>query len=140
MEGTGYKQYLRWKNFASPRIDENGEMTEYLNSVNNYYSSSNKSTSSNYNWNYTGPKGLFETPITGTGKGWVNRLLVDESDRNIIYAGTHNSGLWRTTDGGLNWYMLTAQYPQINGIASIIKSNDANGTIYIATSTNISNY
>ncbi|PLX02195.1 MAG: hypothetical protein C0595_11750 [Marinilabiliales bacterium] len=143
MQGTGLKQYQRWKNFTGLRCDENGELTNYITSVNNYFSNTSKSTTSVYNWSYYGPNGKAETTLSGTGKGWVNRIMYEVVDNvGHFYAGTHNSGLWHGVKSGNDyvWNILTDGIKQINGIASIIRSNDTYGTIYVATATNISNY
>jgi len=43
-------------------------------------------------WTSTGPYG-----------GMVSTLTLDPVDPNIIYAGTYNSGIFKSTDGGMNW-------------------------------------
>lgn len=123
MQGTGFKQYQRWKSFIGPRVDEDGDLSNYIEAVNSYYLATNP-VASGYDWNYYGPVGLFDENVTGAGKGWVNRLLVDDDYSGKIWAGTHNSGLWQTTDGGHNWYLKTAQVPEITGISSMFRTND----------------
>ncbi len=139
MEGTGFKQYQRWKNFVGLRVDENGGLNNYINAVNNYYLSSNPVVS-NYTWQYSGPKGLFNHLVAGAGKGWVNRILVDEAYPGKILAGTHNSGLWYTGNGGIDWNLITSKEPRITGIASMCRSNDGSGSVYLATAANMTSY
>ncbi len=136
MQGTGFKDYIRWKGFMNMRVDENGTLDTYINSINNYYDQSNPSSTAD--WTYYSPVGIPSSPgsHTGFGKGWVNRILF-ESNLNI-YAGTHNSGIWRTINSGVDWNCITSAYPKINGIASLCYNN--NDDIYALTFANISNY
>ena len=141
MQGTGYKSYLRWKGFNQLRLDETGTLDSYINCVNSYYDQQNPN--SLVNWNYYAPTGY---PIAGSisnngfGKGWVNKLLIKYIDvyNYNIYAGTHNNGIWQTSDKGNNWYCITKEQPKINGIASMC-FNSIND-IYAITNTNISEY
>jgi len=140
MEGTGYKQYLRWRNFNGPRIDSTGLLTNYVEAINNYFDTPSKNVSSNFEWTYSGPFDLPTNFSMGIGKGWVNRILVDPDNPNIIYAGTHNSGVWKTINNGIDWYNISEKVPQINGIASMFQSKDEDETIYVATATNLTSY
>lgn len=40
----------------------------------------------------------------GLPEGWVYSMLVNPSVPNIIYAGTHTQGVWKSYDGGATWY------------------------------------
>ena len=37
------------------------------------------------------------------GEGFVYTLVVDHRDPDIVYAGTWNRGVLKTTDGGASW-------------------------------------
>ena len=39
-------------------------------------------------------------------KVWGPKLAVDPTDPTIVYVGTGNNGLWKTTDGGSTWSRL----------------------------------
>lgn len=73
--------------------------------------------------------------------GVVTCTWSNPADPNIILAGTESSGLWKTTDGGLNWVNITDSYIGTTnynhfpfGIQSIaVHPNDVN-TIYVAAS------
>lgn len=60
-----------------------------------------KSTDGGITWNTTG------LTFTASQKRRVNRLLVHPSNNNTLYAATTN-GLYKTTDGGNNWILLTS--------------------------------
>lgn len=141
MEGTGFKQYARWKMFLGPRVDNNGSLDSYVESINNYYDSQIDAT--NTSWEYFGPMGEPEPQyengkLDAFGKGWVDEVLIDPNNSNIIYAGTHNNGIWQTTDGGSNWYCITEKTPKLNGVTSM-EFNSA-GDILALTFANISSY
>ena len=47
--------------------------------------------------------------------GVVSSIWSKPGDPNYILAGTESSGLWKTTNGGLNWYNITDSYTGPNG-------------------------
>lgn len=46
--------------------------------------------------------------------GRVDEMSVNPSNKNEIYAASWWGGLWKTTDGGNNWFCLTDNDPDIN--------------------------
>jgi photosystem II stability/assembly factor-like uncharacterized protein len=44
--------------------------------------------------------------------GTVTSIAVAPADQDVIYAGTDDANVWRTTDGGLNWTLVNAGLPQ----------------------------
>lgn len=59
-------------------------------------------------------------------------LVQDERDRRIVYAGT-TEGLWRTTDGGETWGLITLDRFIVQDIALIRDSTQGPATVLIAT-------
>lgn len=59
-------------------------------------------------------------------------LAQDEGDRRVVYAGT-TEGLWRTTDGGATWSLITSDRLIVQDIALIRDPGDAGATVLIAT-------
>jgi len=42
-------------------------------------------------------------PGLNPGSGAVNAIAIDSTNRNVIYAGTVNGGVWKTTNGTAGW-------------------------------------
>jgi photosystem II stability/assembly factor-like uncharacterized protein len=59
------------------------------------------------NWVQLGPtaipQGQTYSPTRVLVTGRVTAIVVDPTNTNIIYIGTAQGGVWKTTDGGLNW-------------------------------------
>lgn len=138
MQGTGYKDYLRWKSFMGMRIDGDGTTQTYMEMMNNYLEGNPTGTS--MDWNYFGPTGLTDEVMGQFGKGWVNCIDVNKDNHNIIYAGAHNGGLWKTMDGGNHWDCLTDDYPEIFGVKSIAIPENDTSIIYILTIESLSSH
>ncbi|MBI1737804.1 MAG: hypothetical protein HYR58_00975, partial [Acidobacteria bacterium] len=47
------------------------------------------------------------SPHFGAVSGRIGAIAVDPTDPNIVYLGGAQGGVWKTTDGGLNWTPLT---------------------------------
>ena len=135
MKGTGFKSYIRWKAFMERRVDQDGLLDGYIETVNNYLDQSNANSTTH--WNYYAPVGEPDTTRGGFGKGWVNQVVMMDNVSHIL-AGTHNNGIWETKNNGSDWYCITKENPKINGIASMTKNS--NNEIFAFTYTNISVY
>ena len=68
------------------------------------------------------------------GVGRVDRIAFHPTNVNIFYLATPYGGLWKTTNGGLNWQCLTDQIPSI-GISGIVIDKNNTNTLYILTGT-----
>ncbi len=114
---------MRTKSWVESRIGSDGTMNAYVNAMRN----ANSVKSSTNSWEYTGP---YEIP-GGTqaryqsSKGWIWSCQVNPVNHNEIYIGAHHGGVWKTTDGGVNWYPLCDEYPLIGGIISLAIDWDA---------------
>ena len=53
--------------------------------------------------------GSGDNPPNGTVSGAIEAIATDPTNANIIYAGSVNGGVWKTTDGGATWTPLTDQ-------------------------------
>jgi photosystem II stability/assembly factor-like uncharacterized protein len=85
-------------------------------------------------WTFVGPKQTYD--IDGTTEvTWQTNLYsidVAPSDPNVVYAGGETGGLWRTTDKGLNWTLLTKEVVHNSITAVKVHPTDPN-TAYFGT-------
>ena len=84
----------------------------------------------------------FKTHGNALGRGNGERLAVDPNNGNILFCGTKANGLWKSTDGGLNWTQAWSGVTTTtngNGICFVVfDPSSASGgftqTIYIGVS------
>ena len=113
-KGTGYTQFKRWEYRAKRTQDENGMLKPaqfYYDELERYNAYINqKSTgrrSANSNWEDLGPTYWNQTSGWNPGVGRLTSVVIDPSDANHIIVGAIQGGVWKTTDGGSNWTVLT---------------------------------
>ncbi|MBI9069379.1 MAG: T9SS type A sorting domain-containing protein [Salinivirgaceae bacterium] len=94
-------------------------------------SKSFKSTGNNPTWITQGPY--------NTG-GRINTIAVNPNDNNIIYVGTVCGGIFKTIDGGENWFPTFDENAYLS-IAHIVIDPHNSNTIYVGTGDpNVSGY
>jgi photosystem II stability/assembly factor-like uncharacterized protein len=89
------------------------------------------------------PDGLFRSD--DNAQSWnptsltqaVTALAIDPDDPSILYAGTQNSGLFKSVDGGNSWAASTLGLSDSPSIPSIVRVIVAPGSIYAATRSGI---
>ncbi|MCK9401389.1 MAG: T9SS type A sorting domain-containing protein [Bacteroidales bacterium] len=109
---------------------------------NNFQEPENYSDESD--WQFMGPLGIPKkysgAPSQNSGKGMMLSLWVSTGDHSLIYAGSHHGGLWKTTDGGDNWYPLHDNDDKIHGVNSIAVNPLNPDIIYISCNTSLGNF
>src|SRR6267154_1890449 len=82
-------------------------------------------------WTSIGPKptDLNSTYVTA---GRVNAIAVDPRDNNVVYIGAAEGGVWKTTDGGINWKPLTDGEASLASGAIVIDPTNPD-TVYVGT-------
>ncbi len=87
-------------------------------------------------WNFVGPKNL-----SSHNQGIIVSLYIDPNNINNVLAGTNNSGLFRTTNGGQTWENVTdiIGLPGL-GVNDIAVNPNNPSEIYIATGNSLNNY
>ncbi|MGZ4363246.1 MAG: hypothetical protein ACXVFF_13510, partial [Gaiellaceae bacterium] len=67
--------------------------------------------------------------------GAINSVAIDRVNPNVMYIGSVNGGVWRTTDGGHTWAPLTDQFPSLAIGAVAIAPRDSTGALLQSTPT-----
>ena len=73
-------------------------------------------------------------PVGGPYGGYVLTMAVDPNDSNIVYAGMRGGDLYKTTNGGANWFKRTIAY---RDVSSLCIDPSASGTIYLGTTSGL---
>tara|TARA_R110002096_G_scaffold395324_1_gene590775 strand:- start:3858 stop:5048 length:1191 start_codon:yes stop_codon:yes gene_type:complete len=128
------KKFLRWRRDAMPRSDFYGSTSNstpqdfynYLNGMNLGLACQSGPVGSV--WRSLGPN---PDPSMHQEIGLVSNVACHPNNENIIYAGTEESGLWKTINGGVDWVNLTDNLNRINmGVATIsIDPTNANNIV-----------
>lgn len=56
----------------------------------------------NFTYQYDGPE-IWTQTLSGTGAIWQRCIAISTSNSQIMYAGSNTSGIWKSTNAGLNW-------------------------------------
>lgn len=86
-------------------------------------------------WTFLGPQQTFDTDGTTVVTWQTNIYSVDiaPSDPNTLYAGGETGGIWKTTDKGLHWTLLTTNV--LHGSFGAVRIHPSDPKIvYAATS------
>jgi photosystem II stability/assembly factor-like uncharacterized protein len=142
-EKNSYTQYYkRWMRWARTRTQPDGSLAEPSvaqqaareHQLRQLRQAAVERSGSSANWNFVGPKQTFDTDGSTVVSWQTNIYAVDiaPSDPNILYAGGETGGIWKTTNKGLNWTLLTSDVLH-SGIGAVkIHPTDPN-TVYAGT-------
>lgn len=137
-KASGWKQFKRWEAFWQSRVSIGGEFPPPTQNIDAYQQfmgsiSGGPQFSSGGNWTELGPTAL---PTNGTGQpnglGRVNCVAYHPTNASIIYVGAPSGGLWRSTNGGATWAILTNNLPSL-GVSCILIDSINPNIIYIGT-------
>ena len=119
-KGSGYKPFKRWEYYWQFRINPDGSFPE----SGGVYREYNKYLQSHPDqgglktgqpaWKELGPR-----IRTEPGLGRLNAIACHPSDTSIVYVGSPSGGIWKSTDGGKSWIVLSDQLPSL-GVSSIL--------------------
>lgn len=136
-KGSGWKQFKRWEWFMEPRLYPSGNRLNHpqlWNEMMTFYDEyplNNFRTESQ--WEPMGP--ATSVNVTGhwnPGLGRINVIARDPFDENILYIGAPSGGLWKTTNEGADWTVLTDNLPVL-GVSAIAIHPTNTDIIYIGT-------
>ncbi len=134
-KGSGHKQYKRWEYQALINMDENGFLKSpgfYFNELEKHNAILNNSRTNNRssiaNWEELGPVSYNQTSGWNPGVGRITSIAVDNSNTNHIIVGGETGGVWKSTDGGTTWNVLTDNLSNLNVYALAI--HPTNSDVY----------
>ena len=138
-KGSGYKQYKRWEWFMEPRVYPSGDRNllsnnHMLKEVKIFENESRQlKTASIIEWISLGQE--THDNVNGhysPGIGRMDRLAIDPNNNDIMYTGAPTGGLWKTEDGGFNWFPVMDNIPVI-GVSGIAINPQNSNEIYVST-------
>ncbi len=122
--GDGYKPFKRWEYYWQNRVNPDGSFPAGGWIYNEYQKfaaeqpEGSRLKSGNSDWLELGPKTRVD--VGGyVGLGRLNAIACSPVDTSVVYVGSPAGGLWKTTDGGNHWVVLTDGLPSL-GASSIL--------------------
>ena len=143
-EKNSYTQfYKRWMHWARPLTQGDGTIHEptvdEMNAAEKQRlflraQEAQQQRGSAAGWTFVGPKQTFDTDgqTVVTWQTNIYSIAVAPSDPNVVYAGGESGGIWKTTDKGMNWTLLSAGITHGAFSAIAVHPNDPN-TVYAGT-------
>ena len=133
-KGSGYKPFKRWETYWKHFVKEDGTLPTpaEMQSVLREKQAMSAKLADESNWQSMGPYAHTNTGSWSSGQGRVNVITVDPNNQNVIYIGAPAGGIWKSTDGGVNWTPLSDELLQI-GVSAIAIDNRNSDVIYIGT-------
>lgn len=131
--GSGYKQFKRWEYNALRMQNESGFLkssSENIRELERYQKLKNENTQINRAsrvnaWEELGPKRWNQTTGWNPGVGRITSVAIDDQNPQHIIIGAPTGGVWKSTDGGLNWTVLTDNLSNIYVYSLAIHPNDS---------------
>ncbi len=133
-KASGWKQFRRWEWFWENRIDPGTGNFPNIDMNKIYKQSRNNDNNRNAagNWQTMGPS----SSVGGyAGLGRLNCVGFRTGDDPTLYTGSPSGGLWKTTDGGTNWTVLTDDN-SVLGVSDVVVvagATTSSDVVYIAT-------
>ncbi len=134
----GWKSFKRWEHETQLHTNTQGEpdgfdvyRQEAINVANQKEQAIQASTPAN--WTPTGPN-VLPNNLTGymeNGIGRINCVTFHPTQANTFFVGVAQGGVWKTTNGGVNWTPLTDNLP-ITRISDISIDPNNTNTMYIS--------
>ncbi|WP_299334276.1 T9SS type A sorting domain-containing protein [uncultured Psychroserpens sp.] len=138
--GTGFKSYKRWEYRAIRNMDDTGMLKSqefYIDELENYNATLNESfqlaRTTVGTWEELGPTSWTLTGGYNPGVGRITSVAFENGNADHMIVGGVSGGVWKTTDGGNTWAVLTDNMPTLNVYSLAI--DPTNPSIYFWGST-----
>jgi len=134
---AGWKIYKRWEYYWEQRVNQvTGEFPK-TNSVSEYQKYLNNPGLQNDGYDNMSNWINLGTNVSGggyAGLGRINCVAFHPADNNTFWVGSPSGGIWKTSNGGMNWTILNNN-EQVLGVSDIAIPFDyaTSNTLYIAT-------
>ncbi|MBU0763255.1 MAG: hypothetical protein KJ607_00305, partial [Bacteroidetes bacterium] len=136
----GYKLFLRWEWYNSTLMKSDGSLpdfnAEYERFKNFLANSPPPTIDYTADWYEIGPSMVPQNkPLHIEGIGRLNCIGFHPTEPNTIYVGSPFSGLWKSTDNGSSWILITKEdfWSPAVGVSSIAIDPSNPDIIYIGT-------
>ena len=105
-KASGWKQFKRWEWHWESRVDPvTGEFPKTSAAeIRQNIKKTSGVRNADGNWQSMGPN---TTPGGYAGIGRLNCIAFVDGDDDRFYVGSPSGGLWKTTDGGTTWEVMT---------------------------------
>jgi len=133
IKAGGWKQFKRWEWYWESRVDPNtGEFptTTAWQEFQEYLYENPGSRSPSGNWTSLGPN---TTSGGYAGLGRLNCVAFRPTDNNTLYVGAASGGVWKSTDGGMNWTPLGDDNAALGVSDIVVIKTNFDDIVYIAT-------
>ncbi|MBV6477524.1 MAG: hypothetical protein HGGPFJEG_00263 [Ignavibacteria bacterium] len=136
-KAAGWKIYKRWEYFWEQRVNQQTGEFPKTNSANEHlkymqnWDGEFDDTDFFESWSNMGTN-YSEGGYAGLGR--INCVAFHPTDANSFWVGSPSGGIWRTSNGGVNWTILNNS-EDVLGVSDIAIPSDfaTSNTIYIAT-------
>jgi hypothetical protein len=133
------KQLRRWEWFWESRLTDDGSIPTPAKYASALSSSRNKHVTDDVQaakeWKELGPTGPTGLTVASSffGIGRVNCVAFSQNNANLMYLGSAQGGLWRSTNGANTWEWVEIAGMPMFGVSDIAIAPGDDKIIYVAT-------
>ena len=133
------KQLRRWEWFWESRLTDDGSIptpavyASAMTSARNKYLTDDVQAAKE--WKELGPTGPTGLSVASSfyGIGRVNCVAFSQNNANLMYLGSAQGGLWRSTNGASSWEWVEIAGMPMFGVSDIAIAPNDDKIIYVAT-------
>lgn len=133
--GSGFKPFKRWEYMMQQRVNAQGKRPasdRELKAYNRFISQNKTMRNPQNEWTALGPFTVPSGYNGYRGLGRINAIGFDPLDPNVLYIGAPAGGLWKSTDHGSSWQVLTDHLPTL-GVSAILADRTNPTQLFIGT-------